>query len=82
MICYKRSPVEDGVEVFGEPRKLMAQGQFATNVSVLLGTNADEGSLFNSVGYNSNEEDYVNYANKVWFFVFLGGLKDVEGGLG
>jgi hypothetical protein len=74
-IC-KRSPVEDGVEVFGEPRKLMAQGQFATNVSVLLGTNADEGSLFNSGGYNSNEEDYINYANKVWFFFCC--LKDVE----
>jgi hypothetical protein len=58
------------VEVFGEPRKLMAQGQFATNVSVLLGTNADEGSLFVSISYNSNEEDYVNYANKVYMCVY------------
>ena len=39
-------PVVDGVEVPDFPRAMAARGQLAPNVSVLIGSNADEGTLF------------------------------------
>lgn len=39
------NPVVDGVEIVDDPRKLAAEGKTAP-VPVLLGTNADEGSIF------------------------------------
>ena len=46
-LLLKWSPVIDGVEIKEAPWVLAARGQLAPNVSVLLGTNQDEGTLFN-----------------------------------
>jgi carboxylesterase type B len=55
------SPVEDGVELTDQPRNLLAEGDYATNVSILLGTNADEGSLFVDISYDADEQEYEDY---------------------
>ena len=64
------SPVVDGVELTEEPqetlRKLMAASgsrnddemTMATNVTVLLGSNGDEGSEFTELPYDATAEDY------------------------
>ena len=67
------SPVVDGVELTEEPqetlRKLMAASgsrnddemTMATNVTVLLGSNGDEGSEFTELPYDATAEDYESY---------------------
>lgn len=53
------SPVIDGVEVLDSPKALAAQGRFAPGVPVLLGSNANEGTLFlDGVPQKLNESDY------------------------
>jgi carboxylesterase type B len=63
--------VEDGVEVLDQPRNLMAQGKFATNVTMLFGTNADEGSLFIDISYQADEAEYEAYMISVRENVWL-----------
>jgi len=54
------------VELTAQPREVMAQGKgFASNVSVLLGTNADEGSQFIDLAYDASEQDYEEYLVQV-----------------
>jgi len=52
------SPVIDGVEVLGDPRERAAAGLIAP-VPVLLGFNADEGTLFNSAKTDINATEYA-----------------------
>ena len=51
------SPVIDGVEVLDDPRVLAAAGKLAP-VPVMLGFNADEGTLFNSAPTTLNASLY------------------------
>lgn len=51
-------PTIDGVEVVDDPRTLAAAGLVAP-VPVLLGFNADEGTLFDSAPTNLNASDYL-----------------------
>jgi para-nitrobenzyl esterase len=50
-------PTIDGVEVVGDPRALAAAGK-AAPVPILLGNNADEGTLFNDAPTDLNASDY------------------------
>mmetsp|Transcript_32161 Transcript_32161/g.37796 ORF Transcript_32161/g.37796 Transcript_32161/m.37796 type:complete len:587 (+) Transcript_32161:3-1763(+) len=59
------SPVEDGVALMDQPRNLLAEGDYATNVTILLGTNADEGSLFVDISYDANETEYEAYITQI-----------------
>lgn len=51
------SPVIDGVEVLADPRALAAAGAIAP-VPVLMGFNADEGTLFNNAPTDLNATQY------------------------
>ena len=53
--------MEDGVELTGSPANLLATGQFAHNVTVLMGTNADEGSEFIKLSYDATFQESANY---------------------
>jgi para-nitrobenzyl esterase len=53
------SPVIDGVEVLDDPRALLAAGKVAP-VPVMMGFNADEGTLFNSAPTDLNASGYVS----------------------
>jgi len=55
------SPVQDGVELTGSPANLLASGQFAHNVTVLLGTNADEGTEFIQLNYDATFQEATDY---------------------
>ena len=55
------SPVEDGVQLVEAPRLAIAKGDFATNVSITLGTNADEGSEFTGLPWDATESEYEVY---------------------
>jgi len=46
-------PVVDGVELLDYPMKLLEAGKVAPNVSVIMGVNKDEGSMFATVGSTS-----------------------------
>lgn len=53
------SPVIDGVEVIDDPRALLAAGKVAP-VPVMMGFNADEGTLFNSAPTDLNASQYIS----------------------
>ena len=53
------SPTIDGVEVIDDPRALLAAGKVA-DVPVMLGFNADEGTLFTRAPKDLNASDYVS----------------------
>jgi hypothetical protein len=63
---HLRSPIEDGVELTEAPRDSLAKGDFASNVTVLLGTNADEGSEFVAVDYDVSEAEAEAYMSSFW----------------
>jgi len=65
------SPVQDGVELTGSPANLLASGQFAHNVTVLLGTNADEGSEFIQLSYDATFQESADYLTN-WLVPELG----------
>ena len=52
------SPTIDGVEVLDDPRVLLSKGAVA-DVPVMMGFNADEGSMFAKGPKDLNETDYV-----------------------
>lgn len=54
------SPVVDGVEILSEPHVLASHGQWA-KVPVLLGTNHDEGTIFNPLPRNCSDADVLAY---------------------
>ncbi len=60
-----RSPIEDGVELTASPRDLLSTSGFAPNVTVAMGTNADEGSEFTDVDYDGTEQEYEDYLLQV-----------------
>lgn len=55
------APVVDGVELRDTVRSLGARGQIAPNVSVLLGTNRDEGTEFNRLPTSVNATALAAY---------------------
>ena len=57
-------PTIDGVEVLDDPRVLAARGR-AAPVPVLLGFNADEGTIFNPVDPELNASDYASAVARV-----------------
>lgn len=72
------SPVEDGVELLASPRDTLAAAAAAPaggagsaalavgfNVSLLLGTNADEGSEFIDLKYDATPEEYDAYMHEL-----------------
>ena len=50
------SPVIDGVELKEHPTVLAATGQFSNFVPLLLGSNENEGTLFNPLPANVTED--------------------------
>lgn len=57
VLARRRSPIVDGVELSEAPVDSLAAGRFAVNVTVLLGTNADEGSEFVGLDYDASFEE-------------------------
>ena len=53
------------MELTAAPRDLIAAGAFAPNVTILFGTNADEGSEFIDLDYDASEEEYAAYMEQV-----------------
>jgi carboxylesterase type B len=51
------APTVDGVEYAAHPTTLAAQGHFSNPVPVLLGSNENEGVLFNALAKNATSAD-------------------------
>lgn len=58
------SPVVDGVELSDYPENLAKRGEIVNPVPFLLGTNHDEGTLFNNAPHDLNATGYLPYIEK------------------
>jgi len=60
------APVIDHYEFKEHPVLLMAKGNFSNVVPLIIGTNENDGSIYNSLPYNATMDDVMNYMDKLF----------------
>jgi len=63
MVQSQFAPTIDGVELIDQPSKLAAAGMVAPNVSVIFGSNRDEGTMFVSDNNYTHRQGHYSGAN-------------------
>ena len=63
MVQSQFAPTIDGVELMDQPSKLLASGQVAPDVSVIFGSNRDEGTMFVSDNNYTHRQGHYSGAN-------------------
>ena len=63
MVQSQFAPVIDGVELTAQPSVLAAAGKVAPGVSVIFGSNRDEGTMFVSNNFYSNQSGHYSGAD-------------------
>ena len=59
------SPVEDGVVLERRVSESLAAGEVAFNVTIMLGSNGDEGTEFSDLPFDADDEDYRCYMAEI-----------------